>query len=53
MIKNTDIIVIGGGHAGAEAVSASARMGAQVLLITIVIKIISIDHAFLSLRISK
>ena len=35
MIKSTDIIVIGGGHAGAEAVSASARMGAQVLLITI------------------
>ena len=35
MIKSTDIIVIGGGHAGAEAVSASARMGVQVLLITI------------------
>ena len=35
MIKNIDIIVIGGGHAGAEAVSASARMGAKVLLITI------------------
>ena len=35
MIKSTDIIVIGGGHAGTEAVSASARMGAQVLLITI------------------
>ena len=35
MIKSTDIIVIGGGHAGVEAVSASARMGVQVLLITI------------------
>ena len=34
MIKFTDIIVIGGGHAGVEAASAAARMGAQVLLIT-------------------
>ena len=31
----SDIIVIGGGHAGVEAASAAARMGAQVLLITI------------------
>ncbi len=35
MIKLTDIIVIGGGHAGVEAASAAARTGAQVLLITI------------------
>ena len=35
MIKLTDIIVIGGGHAGVEAASAAARIGAQVLLITI------------------
>ena len=34
MIKLTDIIVIGGGHAGVEAASAAARAGAQVLLIT-------------------
>ena len=35
MIKTTDIIIIGGGHAGVEAASAAARKGAQVVLITI------------------
>lgn len=29
-----DVIVIGGGHAGTEACTAAARMGAQTLLIT-------------------
>lgn len=29
-----DVIVVGGGHAGAEASSAAARMGSSVLLIT-------------------
>lgn len=31
---NYDIIVVGGGHAGCEAAVAAARMGAQVLLVT-------------------
>ena len=33
-MKHFDVIVIGGGHAGAEAAHASARMGASTALIT-------------------
>ncbi|MCB9072660.1 MAG: tRNA uridine-5-carboxymethylaminomethyl(34) synthesis enzyme MnmG [Bdellovibrionaceae bacterium] len=32
--KHTDIIVVGGGHAGVEAAAASARLGCNVILVT-------------------
>ena len=33
-MKNYDVIIIGGGHAGCEAAAASARVGAKTALIT-------------------
>lgn len=33
-VKHFDVIVIGGGHAGAEAAAAAARMGSRTALIT-------------------
>lgn len=33
-MKNVDVIVIGGGHAGCEAAAAAARTGAKTLLLT-------------------
>ncbi|HSQ23081.1 MAG TPA: tRNA uridine-5-carboxymethylaminomethyl(34) synthesis enzyme MnmG [Pyrinomonadaceae bacterium] len=34
MLNRFDVVVIGGGHAGCEAATAAARMGAQTALIT-------------------
>ena len=34
MLGKFDVVVVGGGHAGTEAASASARLGAQTVLIT-------------------
>ena len=39
-MKNFDVVVIGGGHAGVEAASASSRMGAKTILITMKIETI-------------
>ena len=39
-MNNFDVVVIGGGHAGVEAASASSRMGAKTVLVTMKIETI-------------
>ncbi len=39
-MKNFDVVVIGGGHAGVEAAAASSRMGAKTVLVTMKIETI-------------
>ncbi len=34
MLGNYDVVVVGGGHAGCEAAAAAARLGSEVLLVT-------------------
>ncbi|WP_375260288.1 tRNA uridine-5-carboxymethylaminomethyl(34) synthesis enzyme MnmG [Palleronia sp.] len=34
-MKHTDVVVVGGGHAGVEAASAARRLGAHVILVTL------------------
>ena len=41
-MKQFDVIVIGGGHAGCEAAAAAARVGANTALVTMKLSLIHI-----------
>ena len=41
-MKQFDVIVVGGGHAGSEAAAAASRMGASTVLVTM--KSVSYTH---------
>lgn len=41
LLDDYDVIVVGGGHSGAEAASAAAKMGSKVLLVTMNLQVIA------------
>ena len=51
-MKQFDVIVVGGGHAGSEAAAASSRMGANTALVTLKssdLGIMSVSYTHLTL----
>ena len=45
--KDTDVAVIGAGHAGIEAALACARMGLRCVLFTINLDAVSLEYIYL------
>ena len=51
-VKQFDVVVIGGGHAGCEAAAAAARVGANTALVTMKssdIGVMSVSYTHLTL----